>query len=132
MANGVRIEVKGAKELIRTLDLAPKRFHQAYKRRLGNIAEPTRLQAEHLALTRIRRMFDSPQWSGMRTVVGEWQALIVPASRGSRGTRRRPNLAGLLEQRALDPAAEANEKRVERELDQLADLLVAGIESDGP
>jgi hypothetical protein len=133
VASPVRAELEGAKELIRTFEHAPTQLKRAYRKKLPDIAEPTRLDAQRFALDNIRRMFDSPQWARMRTVVGSSSAYIAPQQRGVRsGPKKRPNLATLLESRALDPAAEAHEKQVEHDFDQLNAKLIRQWENDGP
>lgn len=129
MAEPVRADLVGGRALIHDLAVAPAEWHRLYHARLRTIAEPTRLEAEKLALTRIRRMWDSPQWARMRVVVGHVEAFVAPAQRGSHGgTRNRANLADLLEERALDPAELDNEKQVERDLDRLTQQLLARLE----
>ncbi len=124
MAPPVSARLLGSKALIHDLVLAPAEWRRLYRAKLRQIAEPTRLTAESLALDRIPRMWDSPQWAGMRTVVGKVEAFVAPRRRGTGGARNRPNLGDLLDDRALDPAGEANEKQVERDLDRLTDQLM--------
>jgi hypothetical protein len=85
--------------------------------RLRELAEPTRATAEQFAATRIRRI--GPVWSGMRVGVTRRVTYVAPKKRGgkTRSAASRPNLATLLEQRAMTPA-----------LEQHKPSLVAGAE----
>jgi hypothetical protein len=68
----------------------------------------------------------SPEWADMKTVIGDIVAYVAPVQKGARGrgNRARPNLADLLQSRALDPAEEENEKRFDRDAEALLDKLV--------
>jgi hypothetical protein len=100
------------------------------------IAEPIRRDAEQKALTAIPRMPGSPKWARMRVGVNRSMVYVAPRQRGVRGRGRhlyegRPNLADLLEQRALVPAGEAHEHQVRQELERLMDKVVAGFNGYG-
>lgn len=125
----VRVELEGGPEFVAALERANRDWRKGYRRSLTRIAEPTRLEAQQLALSDITRMSHSPEWAGMRTVVGHVAAYIAPAKRGTREAgRRRPNLATLLRDEALDPAERHHEAQVERDLERLTDKLIARLE----
>lgn len=130
---GVGIDLEGSADLIRTLSGAPDDWQRAWRHGLKHIAEPTRAAAEHHALTDITRMAHSPEWADMKVVIGKTAALIVPVQRGTRGrgNRKRPNLADLLQERALEPAEEENEKRFDRDAEVLLDKLVTKWNAPG-
>jgi hypothetical protein len=61
----------------------------------------------------------------MRVGVTQSSVYVAPRKRRSAGNRnkRRPNLANLLQGRALDPALEANEHNVEQAMERLLDKV---------
>ena len=87
---------------------------------LEEAAQPVELEAEALAVSRIRNMPRSPRWAGMRIGVSRMESLVymVPAARSRRRTKR-PNLADLLLTRAMDPALEHNAAQVEKTVDHM-------------
>src|SRR5262245_35698478 len=94
---------------------------------MRQVAEPVRQDAEQSALSGIRRMPGSPRWARMRVGVTRTVVYVAPRQRGTRGRRPggRPNLAGLLMDRAMQPALERHEHETtaafERLLDEVAD-----------
>lgn len=128
------LAVKGMRELTRTFNHAPADVKKAYRAELRGIGEPVRVAAEQLAVSRIRRMFDSPQWARMRTGVTTRVVYVAPKQKGARGNsnRRRPNLGTLLATRALEPALEQNRARVEADFQHMLDRLVTKWDHDGP
>lgn len=82
--------------------------------RLRQLAEPIRADAESLALSGITRI--GVPWSRMRVGVTQRLTYVAPRQRGQRrrGPSSRPNLADLLEQRAMTPALERNKANLER------------------
>lgn len=91
---------------------------------LKDLAEPVRAAAETNARARITRI-GSP-WSRMRTGVTRSAVYVAPRERGVKGRdqrRRRPNLAPLLLERAMEPALDSNTTRVEAGLDRLLDQV---------
>jgi hypothetical protein len=85
-------------------------------RRLLDLAEPIRADAEALAASGIRRI--GPRWSQMRVGVTRRVVYVAPRQRGvkTRGPdpRRRPKFADLLERRAMEPALERNKDDLEQ------------------
>ena len=119
MATGA-VRVKGLKELTRAFNGMSKDIAQDLVWELEEAADPVRKEGEHLALTTIGNMPRSPQWATMRIGVSKAKGLVymVPAMRRRSGSGR-PNLAGLMQPRALDPALEANENEVVDRVDKL-------------
>jgi hypothetical protein len=98
------------------------------------VADPVRTESETLALQRIPRMPRSPRWARMRVGVTRTLVYVAPVKRGVKtrglGGKRRPNLAPLLMDRAMQPALDHHaadlEQRVDHWLDQMADHFNAG------
>lgn len=130
------VVVHGLKELTRTFNNAPKDVKREYRKELRSVGEPVRVTAETLAISRIRRMFDSPQWARMRTGVTTRLVYVAPRQKGARGrggqSLRRPNLSTLLMDRAMQPALEQNRSRIELDFDVMLDRLVRRWDADGP
>lgn len=97
---------------------------------LRRAAEPVRRDAEHLATLEIDNI--GVPWSRMRSRVTARATWVAPVERGvkSRGhqARRRPNLAGLLMERALEPALEQNRPEVERAVEDVLDTVARAWE----
>ncbi len=100
------VEFHGMRELLRANSEAPKNLKRAVRRDLREAAEPVRREAEDLARSSIRNIGEP--WSRMRTGVTTKVVYVAPAKRGVKGRgndpRRRPNLANLLMDRAMQPA----------------------------
>lgn len=130
------LAVRGLKELTKTFSKAPLDVKRAYRQELRTIAEPVQRTAETLAITKIRRMADSPQWAKMRIGVTQRLVYVAPRQRGvkssARAGRRRRNLAGLLADRVLEPALERNRSRVEADFERMLDRLLTKWDNDGP
>lgn len=96
------------------------------------IAEPVRRDAEVLAKSEIRNI--GTAWPRMRTGVSRSVVYVAPKQKGTRGRgpRRRPNLADLLMDRAMEPALDRNEARVEREIEAAVDRALARFDHGGP
>ena len=116
------IEVKGFREMRRNLRSADKDLDKGLRKSLRAAAEPVRRDAESLAESRITNI--GPVWGRMRTGVTQSMVYVAPRQRGRRGRLKRPNLAGLLEDRAMQPALDANEDDIEREIGDMLDGLV--------
>lgn len=99
-------------------------IHKELNDALKETAQPVADEAELLAMTRIRSMPRSPHWAGMRIGVSVARGVVymVPAARSKR-TRKRPNLAELLLERAMDPALEHNAAKIETAVENMFDRL---------
>lgn len=103
------IRVEGLRELSRAFAVADKTLSRELRKRLREAADPVRVDAEGLASSRIRKI--GLTWSRMRVGVTRTSVYVAPRERGLRGIagpRMRPNLAGLLMERAMIPSLEAN------------------------
>ncbi len=113
------VRVEGLRELQRAFAVADKQISRDLRKSLRDAAEPVRSDAESRASSAIPRI--GLPWSRMRVGVTRHSVYVAPRERGvRRGSRRRPNLAGLLLERAMEPALEANHPRV---LAAVEDLL---------
>ena len=126
------LAVKGYTELARTFQHAPRDVNKAYREELRTIGEPTRLTAEELAVSSIRKI--GHDWSRMRTGITTRVTYVAPRERGAkgRGGSRRPNLARLLMERAMQPALDRNRGQVEHDFDVMLGRLVNSWDHDGP
>lgn len=119
------IAVRGLRELNRAFALAGKETRREIRAELGQVAEPVRFTATSLARSKIRRI--GPKWSIMRTGISQTLVYVAPKQRGvkTRGPdpRRRPNLADLLRERALEPALARHEADIERRFERALDII---------
>jgi hypothetical protein len=114
------VRVRGLRELNRALKRTDVATRQRIHAELADVAEPVRADAERLAVQEIRKI--GPEWSRMRTGLSVNLVYVAPAKRSSRRrNRKRKNLAGLLMDRAMQPALEQNATQIERRLGQALD-----------
>lgn len=101
-------------------------FASGLRSDLRNVAVPVRREAESLAVQKISHV--GPRWSRMRVGSTSNAVYVAPRQRGIKGRgldlRRRPNLADLLMERAMEPALEHNAELVEREVDRILGRVV--------
>src|SRR3954454_12179854 len=127
-SKAVPIVVHGLRELKRGFANTDREIRLGWRAEMRQGAEPVRRDAEQLALTSIRRMPSSPKWSRMRVGVTQKMVYVAPRQRSTKTPgRRRPNLANLLEVRALDRAGQAHEHQTEARVEQLMDRVAAGF-----
>jgi hypothetical protein len=113
MPGAFTVELDGLVEMQRALRQLEPAILKQLNDDLKRAAEPVATTAEVLALNKIRNMRKSPRWSEFR--VGSYVGLIyiAPRKRGTKvRSRQRPNLAGLLMDRAMEPALSVNESFV--------------------
>lgn len=120
------VEVEGIAELQRAFARASKELSDHLQQQLVDAAQPVADTAKRFALGRIRNMPRSPDWAEMRVGVARRQGdvYVVPFSRsrgGGKAKRARPNLAGLLMTRSLEPALDDQRDEIVRKVDQLVD-----------
>lgn len=124
MATGT-VSVKGLAELNRALRRTDRDMRLGVRSELREVAEPVRSQAESLAGSEIRRI--GPAWQKMRVGITTNLVYVAPKQRGVRGRgsggRRRPNLAPLLMDRAMQPALDRNAGQIERDLERTLDKI---------
>ena len=116
------IEVKGFREMRRNLRNADKDLDKGLRKSLRAAAEPVRRDAEALTDRQITNI--GPVWGRMRIGVTQQEVYVAPRQRGRRGKLRRPNLAGLLMDRAMQPALDRHESDIEKEIGDMLDGLV--------
>lgn len=119
------IRVEGLRELELAFKLYGRGLEKGLREAMETAAEPVRLDAQTLAVENISNI--GFPWSRMRVGVTRRTAYVAPQQRGRRSRLRpnagRPNLRGLLLERAMEPALDQNVSRVEREfVDALDDL----------
>ena len=119
------VAVEGLAGLQRALRNADRDVRLGVRKELRHVAEPVRADAQALAAVRIRRMPQSPRWAGMRTGITRNLVYVAPRQKGvrGRGPTARPNLAGLLMDRAMEPALARHEDGIVRELDRMLDRV---------
>jgi hypothetical protein len=92
---------------------------------LRQVAEPVQRGAEELARANISKI--GPRWSKMRVGVTRDLVYVAPRQRGTRGgganPRRRPNLAPLLMDRAMQPALDQHAGEIEARFEELLDRI---------
>lgn len=120
------VEVIGLRELNAAFAQTDKVTRAAIRAEYRTVARPVQQAAHVLAYSRISNMALSPSWAGMRVGVTRSMVYVAPQKRGTKNRRaKRPNLAGLLATRALEPALERHraevEERFERMLDRVCD-----------
>lgn len=125
MANVVRVQVTGLRELDRAFGKANRALSNDLKDALEEAAQPVRRDAQILAAANIRNVETGDPWSRMRVGVGRWVAYVAPVERGVKGRggqrRRRPRFGDLLLGRAMEPALDRNVGNVERRFEGLID-----------
>lgn len=111
------VRVHGFAEMNRALRRAERDIRVETRAELRNVAEPIRTDAEKLAVENIRRI--GPKWSRMRTGMTTNVVYVAPRERGVKRKgdfrRRRPNLAGLMMDRAMQPALERHEHEIDEQ-----------------
>lgn len=119
------VNVKGLRELRRLLAATNRAADKDLRVGLRALAEPIRADAEGLASSSIPRV--GPNWSRMRVGVTQKLVYVAPRERGTRGrtARSRPRFADLLEQRAMTPALQRNEARLEQGVEDIFDSIAA-------
>lgn len=118
--------VENLANLQRALAKADKGVRLGLRKGLREVAEPVRRDAEALAAGSIPRI--GAKWPRMRVGVTRNLIYVAPRQRGTKEkSRKRPNLAGLLLDRAMDPALERNKGRIEGDVEALLDKVATGF-----
>lgn len=117
------IRVEGLTELQRAFKRADAKLHKELRGRLKDAADPVAVEAARLSHREIRNVVEGDPWSRMRVGVTQTTVYVAPKQRGVKGRglghRRRPNLAPLLMDRAMQPALDNNIADVTRAVDDL-------------
>lgn len=121
--------VNGLTQIQRDLAKSGPTVGKAMREGLRESAEPVAEIAEHLSLTRIRRMRRSPEWAVTRTGITRSAVYIVPKERGVRtrggdDPRRRRNLVALMMGRSFEPALTAGGPIVVGRVSRLIDEVI--------
>lgn len=116
-AVGETLRVEGLADLNDAFRLADRKVRREKNDQLRELAEPVRVDAQTLAVSSIRRI--GLPWSQMRVGVTRTSVYVAPRQRGARfRDRKRPNLAGLLLDRAMLPALRINEAQIASGVDR--------------
>jgi hypothetical protein len=116
--------VEGYTGLMRALAQADRDVRLGVRRELRGVARPVQQDAQQLALSTIAGMPRSPRWAGMRIGIIRTSVYVAPRQRGVKsGPRKRPNLANLLMNQAMQPALDRNTARVEAGFEQMLDTI---------
>ena len=108
------VHIKGLRELQAAFKAAGKETAKELREELRKVAEPTRADAERLAASEISHI--GPKWSRMRVGVTRRLVYVAPKQRGVKtrdSPKSRPNLGGLLAEKALEPALLRNAPLIE-------------------
>jgi hypothetical protein len=121
------VVVTGLRELSAAYAKLARDTRLGWRKAERDIAEPVQRDAEALAQARITRI--GRRWFKMRIGVTRSVVYVAPVQRGVKRKgdqwRRRPNLADLLMDKAMEPALERNEAKVERAVEALLDKAIA-------
>jgi hypothetical protein len=119
------VRVEGLHELQAALAKADRQTRLGVRRGLRQVAEPVQRGSEQLAMSEIKRMPRSPKWSKMRVGVTRNLVYVAPRQRGIKGAARsqfrRPKLADLLMDRAMQPALDQHTSEVVARFEALLD-----------
>jgi hypothetical protein len=121
----VPIYIRGLRDVSTAYSKLERDTRAGLRTGLRDIAEPVQHTAEALSQARIARI--GRKWWKMRVGVTRTVVYVAPRQRGVNGRggpRRRPNLADLLMDRAMEPALEQNEANVEQAVDRLLDHVI--------
>ncbi len=114
------IKGHGLKDLHRALKHADKETRDRVRGVERKVAEPVRVEAQELAAREISRI--GREWSTMRTGVTTKVVYIAPKRKRKQGSRR-PNLAALLMDKAMEPALEQHRDRLFHDLEDAMDTM---------
>lgn len=121
------VRVQGYRELQAAMKTYERDVRLGMRRELREAAEPVRAGAEALARSEIPRIGE--RWPRMKVGLTKSSVYVAPRERGVKGrgysSRRRPNLAGLLMDRAMQPALDQNTEQAVRKIDELLDREAA-------
>lgn len=120
-AGAPKVAVNGLSELVRAFDVLQGKTKSEVRDALVKVGEPVRSAAEHEAVANIRNI--GAQWSLMRLGITPRMVYIAPAQRSRRKASKRKNLAVLLLDRSMWPAAAKHEHEVLEGLERAVDDL---------
>ncbi len=131
------IRVKGLADLNRALKNADKDVRLGVREVERQVAEPVKLEAQRLAVTEISglkrtNLKSGGEWGLMR--IGSTQKVIyvAPLKRGKKkGTQKRRNFAGVLMDKAMQPALDRKRPLIERRFQQMLDHMADNFNRRG-
>jgi hypothetical protein len=132
MAYGA-IEVSGLRDLSRTFQELSPALERAWRDELLKTAEPVKKRAEQLAGTEIRNILSETaevDWWRMRIGVDRAHGIVyvAPNERGiKQGAGKRPNLAPLLMNRAMQPALDESAPEIYRRVESMLDRVITQL-----
>jgi hypothetical protein len=122
------LRVEGMTGMLRAFNRIDKRLAKDVKKQLALAAVPVQLGAQQRAVTQISGLrrenpMGTAKWAFMRIGVTSKVVYVAPQQRGRQSRRntrlKRPNMAGLLLERAMLPALRANTSQVVARLDRV-------------
>lgn len=117
---GASLKVHGFREMQRAFAKASPNLKKEQRQTLKKVAEPVRDDAVTLAVGDIPGV--GVAWSRFRIGITTRHVYVAPQRRG-RGRLRRPNFAQLLMDRAMQPALDDNEDKIEQEFERMLDEI---------
>lgn len=129
MAYGA-IEVRGLRDLVQTFRELEPALARAWAGELLSVAEPVKERAQQLAGSEISHILSDTaevDWWRMRIGVDRSRGIVyvAPNQRGiKQGEGKRPNLAGLLETRAMQPALDQKAPEIYARVELMVDRLI--------
>jgi len=122
------VRVLGLTELVRAFKIMPVQVVEEFTDELEEAAEPVRLAAQTKAVTSMRNMARTREWSAMRVGVSRRSATVwvAPQLRGGKRKntqRQRDVFSERMQSRALDSALAENEGRVLEKVEDMLDRI---------
>lgn len=119
------VNVRGLRELSRAFAKADKQLKRDYRASLRSLGEPVKVEAQARSAQEITNI--GSRWSLMRVGVTQKLVYVAPQERGRASRRnvaiRRPNLATLLMDEAMQPALDNNARHIEERFGDLLDSM---------
>jgi hypothetical protein len=117
--------VKGLRDVNAAFAHTDREIRLGWRAGMRQVAEPVRRDAELAASSSIPHMPASPKWARMRVGVTRNMVYVAPRQRGTRGRTAagRTNLAGLLMDRAMQPALDRHEPEITARMEHLLDVV---------
>ncbi len=122
------IRVKGLNDLHRALKTADNQTRLGVRKVERQVAEPVRVEAEQLAAREISHI--GTEWSTMRIGITQKLVYVAPKRRRRQGSPRK-NLAGLLMDKAMQPALERNRAKIEKNFEDMLDGMAGDFNRGG-
>lgn len=130
------VYVEGLAEASRAFAKTDREIRLGWRHMWRDVAEPVRRDAETLALEAIPNMARSPKWARMLTGVTRHLVYVVPRQKGWHGRnphrRQAEAIAGLLRDRALQPALDRHEHQIEHAVEHLLDRAADDFNRGAP